>query len=131
MSGRHSYSRPTPRTWWLKRSGYRQYMVREATSIFVLIFSIELYLALLSLVKGEQAWNSFLSGLQSPALIVLNWAVFAATLWHLITWIQLTPKTMPTKIAGKSISSNLIILFHYTALALFSVVILLIIGGLL
>ena len=55
---RNSYIRPIPRTWWLQRPGYKQYMLREATSFFVLLFSIELYAGLLSLVKGEQAWKT-------------------------------------------------------------------------
>ncbi len=130
-SGRKSYIRQIPRTWWLKNTGYQQYMLREATSIFVLLFSIELYFALFSLIKGEHAWNAFIANVQSPFMIFQNTVMFAAIVWHLITWFKLTPQTMPLRVKGKAVEPRFIVIAHYSVLAIASALILLILGGVL
>lgn len=123
MNKRRPYQQTLTRTWWTKRKGYRAYMIRELTSIFVLLFSIELYFALFFLVKGEQSWMAFLNVIQSPAGLLINGAILIATLWHTVTWFQLTPITMPFRVKGKKVSENAIIGAHYGLLLVISLLV--------
>jgi fumarate reductase subunit C len=118
-----------PRDWWMKREGYRLYMLREATSIFVLLFSIELYSALFALVKGPENWARWIEAVQAPPLVFVNLLMFVAITWHMITWFKLTPQTMPLKVKGKAVAGKTIVIAHYVAMAVISICILIILGG--
>ena len=129
MSGRKSYQRPVSANWWLKRPGYRFYMLREATSVLVLAFGAELWWALRALAKGADSWERFVLLLQSPAMLVLNWLILVAACLHAVTWFQLTPKTMNLKLAGKPVANKHIEFAHYGVWLVVSVVVLLICLG--
>ena len=91
---RKPYQAKQSRWWWTRNAFYRRYMLRETTSIFVLLFSLELIYSLLQLSQGEAVWNHWLGTLAQPLMILFNCLVLVATLYHASTWFRLAPKIM-------------------------------------
>jgi fumarate reductase subunit C len=129
MSKRRPYIEPMKATWWLSNSEYRFYILREATSIFVVCYSLFLLMALAALMKGEQHWNSYLAMMQTPGAIAFHLVCFAMVLLHSMTWFSLAPKTMKLRIKDQVIPESLIINAHYVAFGIFSLFLLVCIGG--
>ena len=60
MSNRKPYVREMKRTWWSNHPFYRFYMLREATVLPLILFTVFLTFGLGSLVKGPEAWAGWL-----------------------------------------------------------------------
>lgn len=129
MSLRKSYQRPLTTGWWLKRPGYIRYMLRESTSLLVWLFSIELWLALLALARGEASWNTFITTIQQPVFLIINAVMLIGVIWHMMTWFQLTPKTLDLRWRGKPLAANSIKAGHYIATVVISLIVIAILGG--
>jgi len=99
MSGRRVEASPS-RFWWLRRPKYIAILLREASSIFILLYVI-IYLQLLSqLAGGGPAYQAFLKALASPPLMALSLVILAFALYHSITWFMLVPKVQPLRVGG-------------------------------
>lgn len=89
------YSPVFPKSWWTQSGFYTRYMIREASSFFVGTYCALLIVGLWRLSQGAQAWDAYLSLLQSPLSIVYHLLALAFTLYHTVTWFAVTPRTMP------------------------------------
>ena len=101
MRAPNSYTR-SMQGWWLKSPVYLKYMVREATSIFVVLYALVLLCGLWSLVRGEAAYADWLAGLSSPFSILFHLVAFAAAGYHALTWFKVAPTVMPYVYIGSS-----------------------------
>ncbi len=124
MSKRKPYVQPMPRTWFLKNPFHTRYMLREGTSIFVGLYSLLLVWGLACLVKGEAAWNHWLSAMEHPLYIVFHIVALLAALYHAITWFSLAPKAMHLQQGDKKLSDTPVVIVHYVAFVVATVVIL-------
>ena len=97
MSERRPYRRPMPANWWATPP-YRAYTARELSGVAVAIYGLILFVGLFSLALGPQSYDSFLSFLKSPFSIVLHLLLFAAVVYHMVTWFETLPKTQPKMI---------------------------------
>lgn len=86
-------TRPLPRTWWLRRGPYFQFMIRELTSLGVLAYTMLLIWALWT-AGSQPAFSAFHEFLESPLSVWLHGLVLVLGLYHTGTWIALTPKVM-------------------------------------
>jgi fumarate reductase subunit C len=86
-------TRPLPRSWWLRRAPYFQFMVRELTSLAVLAYTILIVWALWS-AAANGTFSTFFDFLETPLSVWLHIAVLVLALYHTGTWIALTPKVM-------------------------------------
>jgi fumarate reductase subunit C len=98
---RPGYFPPMPRTWWLRTGPYRRFAARELTSLFVLAFTIVLLLFLLALSRGREAYDSFLGWLDSAGAIALFAAIFAAGLYHTVTWLRLSAHVQIVRLGNR------------------------------
>ncbi len=89
------YRTPLSWHWFLERPGYLAFMAREATSIAIAGYLVYLLVWLDRLGRGPEAYQELLQATRTPMAIVLQGLVFAAALYHSITWFNLTPKIMP------------------------------------
>lgn len=80
--------------WWLRNSAYRRYMLREATALPLLLFTLLLMSGLYQFTRGEAAFLEWLALLRSPWMWVLHGFALAAALLHAVTWIGLVPKIL-------------------------------------
>jgi len=80
--------------WWLRNPAYRRYMLREATALPLLLYTLLLLSGLYRFTQGEAAFLTWLTLLRSPWLIALHALALAAALLHAATWISLVPKIL-------------------------------------
>lgn len=124
MSNRKPYVREMKRTWWKDHPFYRMYMVREATVLPLIFFTLCLTFGLGSLVVGEAAWNGWLSFMANPVVIAINIVALAGSLFHAQTFFSMMPQVMPIRIGGKLLDKKVIVLTQWAAVAVLSAVIL-------
>ncbi|PIE41259.1 MAG: fumarate reductase subunit C [Gammaproteobacteria bacterium] len=111
--------------WWASNPFYVRYMIREGTSVFVLLYSLVLISGLWRLSQGEAAWNQWLATLGSPLWIVFHVIALAAALYHAYTWFKLAPKIMQVRIGGWTLPEKAMLAGQWAG---FVVVTLLILG---
>lgn len=122
---RKPYIREVSKTsWFLSQPRYKRYMAREVTCIFIFAFTFLLICALGSLAKGPEAFQSFLHALRSPLGVLLNLAVLVATIYHSMSWFNVTPQAMPIQRGEEFVPGNVIVGAHYGAWAVVSLIIL-------
>ncbi|MEZ5554426.1 hypothetical protein [Haliea sp.] len=83
-----------PRSWWLRNPAYRRYMLREATALPLLLYTLLLLAGIVQFSRGEAAFATWLSWLQTPAGLLLQGIALAAALLHAVTWVALVPKIL-------------------------------------
>jgi fumarate reductase subunit C len=88
-----------PSNWWANPP-YRAYTARELSGVAVTIYGAVLFVGLFSLWRGPDSYEVFLGFLKSPVSLLLNLLLLAAVLYHVVTWFQTLPKTMPKLIVG-------------------------------
>ena len=89
------YGTPLPSTWFLQRPGYRLFMLREMTSVFLAAYLVFLLVWLYRLGQGPEAFEAMIQAARHPLSIALHLIALAGALYHSITWFNLTPKIMP------------------------------------
>ncbi|WP_394242778.1 fumarate reductase subunit FrdC [Vibrio astriarenae] len=127
MSNRKPYVREVKRTWWKGHSFYRFYMIREATILPLILFTLFLTFGLGALVQGPEAWKTWLGFMSNPVVIAINIVALAGSLFHAHTFFSMMPQVMPIKIKGKPVEKKLIVLGQWAAVAFISLVVLIIV----
>ncbi|AKU10353.1 fumarate reductase, subunit C [Azoarcus sp. CIB] len=121
---RRPYVRPMA-GWWRRNPFFVEYMVHEATALFVAAYALVLLVGLLRLAQGEAAWNGWLEALRSPVALVFHVALLAAFAYHCWTWFRIMPKTMPPLvIRGKRVAPGVITACGVAATVVCSLVVL-------
>jgi len=101
MASIKPYVRPM-RGWWRKNPYYVRYMIREASSIFLAIYTVILLMGLLRLTQGEAAYEAWRAALTSFGSIVFHLLALLTVSYHAYTWWKVAPKTAPDiRIAGR------------------------------
>jgi fumarate reductase subunit C len=127
MSNRKPYVREVKRTWWKSNPFYRFYMVREATVLPLIVFTLFLTVGLGCLVKGPEVWQSWLNFMANPVVIIINIIALIASLFHAYTFFGMMPKVLPMRLKGKLIDKKIIVLSQWVAVAVISVFVLIIV----
>lgn len=125
---RRPYVRKTQGIWWLSRRFYTVYMLRELTSLALMLYSILLTFGLIRLAQGAEAWQGFLAAVSSPLMVIFQLICLVAVVFHAVTWFQLTPRASPILVKGEFVPASTIISIQYGVWAVVSVVILLAAG---
>ncbi|MBO9493293.1 fumarate reductase subunit C [Thalassotalea sp. G20_0] len=120
---RRPYVRPMKRTWYMDHPFYRQYMVRESSCVFDGLYAINLFVGLMQLVKGEAAWNSWLAFQANPLMILFTVVTLGLTIYHAVTYFDMTPRVLPQQIR-KMIKDSVVNKLMYVGLAVVSAIIL-------
>ena len=131
-SYRKPYQPRQSRWWWTKNPFFLRYMIREGTSVFVLIYSLLLILGLYQLKQGEAGWQQWLSLINHPAVIVFNLVALAASLYHAATWFKLAPKIMVVRLGDWKLPEPVMVIGQWIGLLLTSAILLtlaLMVGG--
>ena len=127
MSNRKPYVRTMTRTWWKEHPFYRIYMLREATVLPLIFFTLCLTVGLACLVNGAEAWNNWLSFMANPVVVVLNIFALAGSLFHAKTFFSMMPQVMPINVNGKRLDKKLVVAAQWGAVAVISLFVLIII----
>ncbi len=97
MSERRPFHRPQARRWWAHKP-YLSYTVRELSGVAVAVYGAILLAGLICLWRGPEVYEVYRRILTSDAAFVVHLVLLAAVLWHVLTWFQILPKTMPKPI---------------------------------
>ena len=124
MSNRKPYVREMKRTWWQSSPFYRFYMVREATVLPLILFTLFITIGLGALVKGADAWASWLQFMANPVVIAINIVALAGSLFHAFTYFNMMPQVVPIRVGGKLLSKNIIVLSQWLIVAVISLIVL-------
>lgn len=127
MSNRKPYVREMSRTWWKDRAFYRFYMLREATVLPLLFFTICLLFGLGSLVQGPNEWALWLGFMANPLVIAINVVALAGSLFHAYTFFSMFPQVLPIRINGKAIDTKTVVLAQWAAVAAITLLVLVIV----
>ena len=111
-------------TWFLSQPRYKRYMAREVTCIFIFAYTFLLIVALARLAQGPDAFQEFLDALRSPLGVLFNVAVLIATVYHSMSWFNVTPQAMPIQMGEEFVSGKIIVSAHYGAWAVVSLIVL-------
>ena len=118
---RRPYVRPM-QGWWRRDPFFARYMVREATAVAVLVYTIVLALGVVCLAQGEAAWNGWLAALRSPWSLLLHAVLMLAMAVHARSWFEIMPKTMPMIfIGGRRLAARTITRLGWAATLLASI----------
>jgi fumarate reductase subunit C len=102
------YRRPMA-GWWRRNPYFFWYMVREVTAVGVAIYAVVLMGGVVSLARGEAAWNAWLAAMRSPVSIALHVLLLAGMICHAWSWFDIMPKTMPMMfVGGKRVAASTI-----------------------
>lgn len=132
-SKRKEYIRPMNADWWKKNSFYKHYMLREATAIFSLWFSIVLLYGTICLVREGfdflQGYNSFVHFLQNPLVVIINIVALGAAMLNTVTYFNMTPKVTNIIVDSQKLNPKIItgIMWAITAIVTFLVLFFLVI----
>ncbi|MDV2303540.1 fumarate reductase subunit FrdC [Vibrio cholerae] len=127
MSNRKPYVREMKRTWWKDHPFYRFYMVREATVLPLILFTLFLTVGLGSLVKGPEAWQIWLDFMANPLVIAINLVALAGSLFHAQTFFSMMPQVVPIRLGGKLVDRKIIVLAQWAAVAFISLIVLIVV----
>ena len=101
--------RRTMQGWWRRDAFYIEYMLHEATALFVAAYAIVLLVGLVRLAQGAAAWNGWLQALESPWSIAFHVLLLIAIGYHAWSWFKIMPRTLPpVRIGGKRLSAGAI-----------------------
>lgn len=127
MSNRKPYVREIKRTWWKSHPFYRFYMLREATVLPLILFTLFLTFGLGALVKGPEAWQTWLAFMANPLVVAINIVALAGSLLHAQTFFSMMPQVMPIRLGGKLVDKKIIVLTQWAAVALISLIVLVVV----
>jgi len=92
---RKPYVREIGSEWIFRHPRYLRYLVRELSCLFIGGYTLLMIVGLMRLSQGPAAWEGFLQALQAPASLVFHVVALAFSLYHSVTWFNLTPKALP------------------------------------
>jgi len=127
MSRRKPYVREMKRTWWKDHPFYRFYMLREATVLPVILFTLFLTFGLGALVKGPEAWANWLEFMANPIVVIISILSLAGSLFHAHTFFNMMPQVMPIRIKGKALDKKAVVLAQWATVAFISLIVLIIV----
>jgi len=129
-SGRRPYTR-SMQGWWRRNTFYIEYMIHEATAVFVAAYALVLLVGLVRLSQGQAAWDAWLQALRSPLSIVFHVITLVAISYHTWTWFHIMPRTLPPiLIKGKRMSAAAITRSGLVATAILSIILFVLVWGL-
>jgi len=102
------YRPPISTYWWLGRSAYVKFILRELSSVAVAWTVALLLMQIWALSSGADAYARFTEGMASPPMIAINLVAFAFLMLHSITWFNLAPKAMVVRVRGIRVPGLLI-----------------------
>ena len=107
------HRRKMPIFWWLKKWSYMKFILREMTSLAVVYAAVLLLLQVVAVARGEEAYANFLAFLARPGVVAANILITLGLLFHTVTWLNLAPRALVLRLAGRRVPDRVILLAHY------------------
>jgi fumarate reductase subunit C len=118
---RKPYLREISSEWIFRHPRYVRYLVREFSCLFIGGYALLMVVGLMRLSQGPVAWEGFVQALQTPASIAFHVVALGFSLYHSVTWFNLTPKALPVQLGEEFLPDGVIAGAHYAGWAALSV----------
>lgn len=109
------YRRKMPIFWWLRQISYTRFITRELTSLAVGYSALVLLLQLWSIARGPETYDRFVNWLQLRPVLSLHILVLGALVYHSVTWLNLAPRALVLRWAGRRLPDTVVLVMHYAA----------------
>ena len=119
---RKPYVRKIPNTWWLQNRSYRAYMLREFSSPFIAIYTAVLLVGVIRLYQGQEAYEAWLTALQSPWSIGFSVIALLLALCHSLSWIKFLPQVLPLQFGETKVPALPLVATHYAIFIILSII---------
>ena len=126
---RKPYVRVMTYRWIFRHPRYLRYMAREFSCLFIGAWTLMMVWGLQQLAEGRASWEAFLEMLRSPWSIAFHCLALGFSLYHTVTWFNLTPKALPVQIGEAFVPDAVIAGAHFGAWAALSLAILYLAGA--
>jgi len=126
---RKPYLRPITSEWIFRHQRYLRYMVREFSCLFIGGWTLMMVWGLKQLAQGPEAWAAFLQFLATPASIVFHLLTLAFSIYHSVTWFNLTPKALPVQRGEEFVPDAVISGAHFALWGVISLAVLALAGA--
>ncbi len=123
-----AYRRNVKRTWWSEKPFYIAYMLREATAIFMLLYTVLLIFGLAALADGKDAFVDWAATMSCGPMQWFSVVTLFMALYHTATWFAATPKVMPLQKGDKKVPGHLIVAGHWIALFVIALIVFVLAG---
>lgn len=107
------HRRRIPIFWWLRKAAYTKFITRELTSLAVGYTAVVLLVQVWCLARGPESYERFVAWLQLRPVVALHVVVLGALVFHSVTWLNLAPKALVLRWAGRKLPGAVVILLHY------------------
>jgi fumarate reductase subunit C len=104
-----------PATWWLKKSSYFLFMVRELSSVFIALFLVIFLIQLFQLSRSAEAYVAFSQKLSSPGWLFFHLLALLFACYHSVTWFQSSAVVLPMRLAGRPVPRPVVVALHIGA----------------
>ena len=107
-SKRKPFQQKMTPNWWLENNAYRDYMLRSATCIFVILYALIMFWGLYALSNGETAFKAWLAAQQEIIFVIFHLVTLIAMLYHSKIWFMLAPKTIRIQLGATIVEDKVI-----------------------
>jgi fumarate reductase subunit C len=101
-----------PGDWWLKKSNYFMYMMRELTAVFAAVWLLIFLAHLPEMGAGGSnlaAYNAWWEFITSPGWVIFSLVALVFVFYHAITWFLLTGTVLYVRLGKEPIPKPLIV----------------------
>lgn len=117
------YKRAMPANWWLQKTNYTLFMLRELTSVFIWAFLLAYLVQLSYVAQGTDAYLAFRDERASFGWILFHIVVLIAAVYHTVTFFNVSPQAAGARIGEEKVPPAFIIGPLYAAWLGISVII--------
>jgi len=101
--------------WWLQRSAYVLFILRELSSVCIAWFVIFLLMLIHAVSQDRAAYDEFLEWAAHPIVVTVNVISLLMVVFHAATWFNLAPQAMVVRMKGKRVPGIYIAGANYAA----------------
>lgn len=103
------YKRQMPANWWLQKTNYTLFMLRELTSVFIWAFLLAYLVQLSYLAQGTDAYLAFRDERASFGWILFHIVALIAAVYHTVTFFNVSPQAAGVHIGEEKVPPAFII----------------------
>ena len=127
MSQVHSDTRLLPphisTTWWLQKTSYFMFILRELSCVFVAWFVIYLLMLFQAVGRGDAGYQAFMAWSAASSIVLLNVVSLLFLLFHAVTFFAAAPRAMVVKLGPNRVPGSAILAGHYVGLVAVSLIV--------
>jgi fumarate reductase subunit C len=110
-------------TWWLQKSSYFVFILREMSCVFVAWSVIYLLMLIQAVSQGDAGYEAFLTWSGTSPVVLVNLVTLLFLLFHAVTFFAATPQAMVVKVGPNRVPGGAILAGHYVGLVAVSLVV--------